>query len=107
MLIELEFAKLNLMRDSQNLDNIAVVRIGRLENRPIHDNLIAQPCGWGGTSSTSPGVNDVLREISVPTMSNDACKVAWGGHVYPGLICTASSGGSGLCTVRLVGINGN
>jgi len=52
--------------------------------------------GWGRPSDSSGGISPVLREVTVPIMSNSDCNSIYG-VVTQGNICIDSTGGKGTC----------
>jgi len=58
--------------------------------------------GWGKTADSAPNVNTpVLRSVTVPTISNKDCSANYGpGVVTDGTMCTSSTGGKGICSVK-------
>ena len=60
---------------------------------------MVQATGWGRDSDAAGGISEVLREVSVPVMSNEDCDAVYS-VVNDGHICIDSKGGKGTCNVR-------
>ena len=59
---------------------------------------MVQATGWGRDSDAAGGISEVLREVSVPVMSNEDCDAVYS-VVNDGHICIDSKGGKGTCNV--------
>merc|ERR1712047_58075 len=57
---------------------------------------MVQATGWGRDSDAAGGISEVLREVSVPVMSNEDCDAVYS-VVNDGHICIDSKGGNGTC----------
>jgi len=57
---------------------------------------MVQATGWGRDSDAAGGISEVLREVSVPVMSNEDCDAVYS-VVNDGHICIDSKGGKGTC----------
>jgi len=56
----------------------------------------ARPIGWGVTSDDSNTASPVLREVSVPVLSNSQCNKTYQ-VIQSSHVCTDSKGGKGVC----------
>ena len=65
---------------------------------------MVEATGWGKPSDNAGGISPVLREVTVPVMSNKQCDATYG-IVKDSHICSDSTGGKGTCNVSLVESN--
>ncbi|XP_042889047.1 chymotrypsin BI-like [Penaeus japonicus] len=54
------------------------------------------PTGWGKPSDASNGISDVLRQVSVPVITNMECGMYFG-TIGDGNICVSTTGGHSTC----------
>uniref|UniRef100_A0A6A7FNN4 Transmembrane protease serine 9-like n=1 Tax=Hirondellea gigas TaxID=1518452 RepID=A0A6A7FNN4_9CRUS len=59
---------------------------------------LVNPSGWGTTSDNDFYITDVLREVTVPVMSNRQCKLIYGPSVTDNTVCVDTTGGMGICS---------
>ena len=59
---------------------------------------MVEATGWGKPSDSCGSISDVLREVTVPVMSNEDCDAVYE-IVNDGHICIDSKGGKGTCNV--------
>ena len=62
---------------------------------------MVEATGWGKPSDNAGGISPVLREVTVPVMSNEECDATYG-IVKDSHICIDSAGGKGTCNVSFV-----
>ena len=62
------------------------------------DGEMVEATGWGKPSDNAGGISPVLREVTVPVMSNKECDATYG-IVKDSHICIDSAGGKGTCNV--------
>lgn len=90
------------------VNDIAVIRLPNKVTMNVNINAVDLPStelsegtyvtatGWGKTSDQFGGISNVLRQVTVPIMSNTVCN-SYYGLVEDGQICIDSSGGKGTC----------
>ncbi|XP_063599851.1 chymotrypsin BI-like [Penaeus indicus] len=54
------------------------------------------PTGWGKPSDAANGISDVLRQVTVPVISNTECSLYFG-TIGNGNICISTTGGHSTC----------
>ncbi|MBD5075227.1 trypsin-like serine protease, partial [Xanthomonas citri pv. citri] len=56
------------------------------------------PSGWGLPSDNDNSISDVLREVTVPILSNSDCTAVYGSTITDNIVCIDSTGGKGTCS---------
>ncbi len=69
-----------------------------LGNMTLPTGTMVTPTGWGKDSDQAPGISSALREVTVPTITKDKCKMTYG-DIIINQVCTDATGGKGTCNV--------
>jgi len=75
--------------------NIQTITLQNAGGDPNPGEMV-EATGWGRPSDASGGISDVLREVTVPVLSNEDCDAVYS-IVNDGHICIDSKGGKGTC----------
>ena len=90
------------------ISDIAILpgNVGKVElatTRPNDGDYVGQMVtltGLGKPSDSATGISEVLREVTVPLISNEDCDAVYG-IINDGIICFDSDGGMGSCNVSI------
>ncbi|KAK8405229.1 hypothetical protein O3P69_001653 [Scylla paramamosain] len=74
-------------------DNIQAVK---LPSSDVSVGDLVTPTGWGRPSDSASGISDVLRQVTVPVISNEDCNAVYG-IVGSGVVCIDGAGGHSTC----------
>merc|ERR1712038_1375694 len=75
--------------------NIQTITLQNAGGDPNPGEMV-EATGWGRPFDASGGISDVLREVTVPVLSNEDCDAVYS-IVNNGHICIDSKGGKGTC----------